>query len=549
MSAHRGKPGTFRGRPWALVLLIWVASYAEAAPDVGTLLRERDTAPISEPRQGAQLLIDGAPFDVAPEGGATATIIGFDFTGNDSIDDAELAEALGAQAALPAVLDFAGMLRLAQAAAEFYRGSGYPFAAAVLPPQDLASGRLRIRVLEGRYGRVSAQAPERFVRSAQSYLQPLATGDVIEGQPLERRALVVDGLPSVALTPVVRPGQDVGTGDVEFRIDLERSQQLAVTLDNHGSRFSGAKRMSVAADRFWLLTLGDQLSVRGTVSEEGTWFGSLFYSRPVGISGLAFEASAARSDFTLGGQFDGFGGTADTMTAGFSYPLLLSARTNVYLGIGAEGRWLENDSPVGSDTRRTASGYLETRFDRRDGLGLGGVSYGRLRVSRNRVSGIDELSGTASEGTFARLELVRLQALTDGLTLSLRAVGQWAQKNTDAAADLALGGVHAVRAFPQGEATGDEGFFLQAELRRRLLLEHLSAALFVDHGEIRFNADPLPGQGSNSRSLGAFGLALRYQGQRLSSELIVAERFDGSEPQSDSRDPRPRAWFSLSYRF
>jgi hemolysin activation/secretion protein len=121
--------------------------------------------------------------------------------------------------------------------------------------------------------------------------------------------------------------------------------------------------------------------------------------------------------------------------------------------------------------------------------------------------------------------------------------------NTDAAADLAVGGLYAVRAFPQGEATGDLGYFVQAELRRSVLFDGLTAGLFVDQGHVEINADALPGQGSNNRSLAAAGLALRFQGPQLSSELILAERLDGGEPRSDNRDPRPRLWFSLSYRF
>lgn len=551
MSAHEWSCLARAVRRGVGVAAVSVAGFAIAAPDVGTLLRETDGHPMAPPRAAVDLVVDGVPFDSAPAGGAEVEIARIDFVGNEVFSDSELEsaslEALGV--ALPRSLDFAALLAITKASASFYRAQGFPFASAVLPPQDLGGGRVLVRVLEGRYGAVVAQAPEGYGDAAQAFLQSLEPGSLIEGRSLERAALVVDGLPAVSLVPVVRPGRDVGTGDLEFRVRREAAQQVRLTVDNHGSRFSGANRLSVAADRFWLLAFGDQLSLRGTVSEEGTWFGALSYERPVGTNGLAARVSAARSDFTLGDQFDGFGGTSDTVDISLSYPLFRSAEANLALGLGGQRRWLENESPVGTEHREGVSAYLEALFDLRDGFAGGGVSYGSLRLARSDVSGADPASGTGGSNILARLELVRLQALPGGFTASLRGVGQMALDNTDAAADLAVGGLFAVRAFPQGEATGDIGYFAQAEFRRNVLFDGLTAGLFVDHGHVEINADALPGQGSNNRSLAAAGLALRFQGPQLSSELILAERLDGGEPRSDNRDPRPRVWLSLSYRF
>ena len=49
--------------------------------------------------------------------------------------------------------------------------------------------------------------------------------------------------------------------------------------------------------------LGDQISVRGNVSDEGQWLGSLGYSLPIGTSGLRGNVGYAHTRYELAKQF------------------------------------------------------------------------------------------------------------------------------------------------------------------------------------------------------------------------------------------------------
>ena len=60
---------------------------------------------------------------------------------------------------------------------------------------------------------------------------------------------------------------------------------------------------------------------------------------------------------------------------------------------------------------------------------------------------------------------MRLQGVTDTLSLYAAFNGQVASKNLDNSEKMGLGGPAGVRAYPTGEAYGDQGYILNLEAR------------------------------------------------------------------------------------
>ena len=75
------------------------------------------------------------------------------------------------------------------------------------------------------------------------------------------------------------------------------------------------------------------------------------------------------------------------------------------------------------------------------------------------------------------------------LYLLLSARGQLASRNLDSSERLSLGGFSGVRAYPQGEASGDVGYTARAELRWLLPLkkqdQSLQLAVYLDNGRVQ----------------------------------------------------------------
>src|SRR5690606_34168090 len=165
--------------------------------------------------------------------------------------------------------DLDQLRELARQVTLYYREQGYPFARAYLPAQRMANGELTIEVIEGRYGKVTAATTDaELAEQAQPFLADLESGNVIERDRLERAMLVLSDLPGVAVRPVIRPGEAVGTGDLAAQVSRTQAFEGKATLDNHGNRYSGRNRLTVQGDWYSPLMLGDRLSAAVMATDE-----------------------------------------------------------------------------------------------------------------------------------------------------------------------------------------------------------------------------------------------------------------------------------------
>ena len=144
-----------------------------------------------------------------------------------------------------------------------------------------------------------------------------------------------------------------------------------------------------------------------------------------------------------------------------------------------------------------------------------------------------------------------LQCLTpDAMQLAVSVNGQQANKNLDSSEKFSLGGVNGVRAYPQGEATGDEGYKATIELRRTLTT-NLQGTLFYDYGSIRVNKNPFGPAAPNNRSLAGAGFGVIADLAAVQLRASVAWRTKGGAPTSipASAERRPTLWLQASVPF
>lgn len=543
--------------PAGLALAFSQSATAQVPPDAGQLLQELRTAPLV-PAPSPDFRVDPqAPTETAP-GGAQVVVQRIELSGHSVFDEATLQDVLGEVAGQS--FDLAGLRGLANRLTSFYHSSGYPFARAFLPAQTASDGVIRIEIVEGRYGEIRTQGDETYAARASSFVASLRPGEVIENRRLERTTLILDDQPGISISPVMRPGEALGTGDLDIRVTRERGIGAEVGLDNHGNRFTGSHRVraNLQADSPFLF--GDQLSVRSLYTEEAMWLGSVTYSLPVGHSGLRGSVSYAHTEYELARDFKGQGeGDAKVATVGLSYPLVRSQQTNLTLSATYQHKNLYNqrspDSSALDDDYSSQSVPVALQFDRRDSLGGGGITFGsatmtlgKLNLSRDMreldISGLNE----DRHGSFTKLnlDLVRLQALPGSFTLYGRFAGQWAADNLDSSEGLSLGGANGVRAYPSGEGSGDVGWLAQLELR--YAIGSATPYVFYDAGHTRRNAKPTEVSGNEKTEIAGGGIGVRYQNQRWLLDAAAAWRGQ-DEPTADPKDPRPRFWVSATYRF
>ena len=519
-------------------------------------LQENGPRALREPAPAAPSPLPPAPPPATvPPGGLTVTLKQLDIHGNALIPQDELLQALGP--VVGKTFDFAGLSALADSISKHYRAEGYPFARAYLPQQDLQQGVLRIEVLEGRYGQITAHGDPSLSPGAQRFLSSLQPGSVIESQQLERVTLILDDQPGVRSIPVVRPGKEVGTGDLAVEVQRDHRYAGEVGIDNNGSRYTGRNRAHASLDVDSPFTLGDQLSLQGMYTNEQMWFGSASYALPLGASGLRGRIGYARSYYALADSFSALNanGTADVNSAGLSYPLVRSQRSNITLSATLEHKRLHDRQGAANSSSEKFSNSLplSLNFDQRDTLLLGGVTYGAVSWTSGRLN-LDsallqtDASTARTAGQFSKfnLDLARIHSVAEHVDLYGRVSGQWASKNLDSSQKFGLGGPNGVRAYPSGEGYGDSGSLLQIELR--YAAGALMPYVFYDSGRITANRDPWTAD-SNHRSLAGAGAGLRYDNRAFNAALVLAWRTHGGAPRSEPHESQAMIWASAGYRF
>ena len=526
---------------------------AQQMPD--TPLLQENARPLPRPAANGAPVVQLAAPTQAAQGGAQVTLRRIEFLGNDHVSSQALLAALGPVEGKS--YDFAGLTALATRLNLWYQQAGYPFARAYLAQQDLSDGVLKIKIFEGRYGQVVAHGEPDFVPGAQGFLAALPKGALIENGGLERVTLLLDDQPGMRTTPLVRPGQEIGTGDLLVEVQRDHRYKGEAGLDNFGTRATGRTRAHVSADADSPFMMGDQVSFQALYTDQHMWFGSLAYNAPLGHDGLRGKASYTHSYYALGDSFAALGasGTADVASLGLSYPLVRSQMRNLIVSASVDHKRLHDRQAAtdsGSDKSSTVV-PVNLSFDVRDQFIYAGITYGALSWVRGQLDldaasqAID--SGSAhSAGSFSKInfDLARIQSLSKQVDLYARVSVQWADTNLDPSEKLGLGGVNGVRAYPNGEGYGDSGWLAQGELR--YTMGSLAPFLFYDAGRVTLQKTPWM-DATNHRSIAGAGLGVRYGGEHWSASLVAAWRTRGGAPQSDSARGTPSVLGNATYRF
>lgn len=548
---------TFRIHPVAagVSLLLSLASGSVLAADL------QGAKTLEAPKLDNAKLPAFQPTDLAepPVGGPKVKLRQVQIGGNPSIGTDALLAVLGPVA--DQEYDANGLYKLARTVANHYKAQGFIFAQAYLPPQDLATGVLRIQVIEGQYGKIEAAGADDMGKNALPFVQyVLRAGDPIVNKPLERALLITDDLPGIKIQPILRPGAQQGQSDLMVNVAHDEQEESGDwAFDNLGPRSTGEYRLKANFHGHSTLTFGDRASFSGLVTDRGMWLGSLNYELPVGYSGLRAAVGYSRSSYTLGDEFSSLGahGLANTITAQLNHPVVRTQASNLMLSYGWQHKSLKDyyDTVTVQTGKASNSLVLGARFDRRDQWLGGGVSYGTMTfVNGNlhldsRLLATDAVTArTADNFSKFNLDLARIQSLSENWSLFGRVSGQWSNKNLDSSEKFNLGGFYGVRAHPLGEGTGDKGYLGQIELRYAVK-PGMTPFVFYDAGRSHVNFTPWDIKSDGVRVAAGYGLGLRYIRGAWSMDMTLAQQGHGGASTSDTQNRNPRFFFLLGKRF
>ncbi len=448
-------------------------------------------------------------------------------------------------------LDTTGLERLARAIADRARREGLVFASAMVPPQSIRMGVVRVQLDEGRVDEVRIEGT--YNARVARLLQSLA-GRAVRGDELERALLTAADSPGVTIgqTRFERAGGR-GILHVEVARKLARGK---VEADNSGSKGIGRVRARLSLDLSDLLGEGDNLSVNAVstpINPKELAFVSVQYDRRIGDSGLSASVSAAAGKTRPDPALSVIDTKAHShyLAGQISYPVVRSMKANVsvaaelaYLSVAQDliGIATTRDDIVtltvsAWGNMRLTSSQLAAGVSVTQGLDLFGATQpGDFLTSRFDASGrFTKFSGWA----FWRANLDKTT------TLKVSVVSQLSTAPLLAAQEIGIGGTSFGRAYDFSQRFGDEGVLGSIELRRRyddLLpgLDWVQAYGFADGGYATNKAG-----GFGGGTLFSIGSGLRFGKGKAELGIEAAYPLNADPTHGESKDPRINLSVSL----
>lgn len=528
----------------AAVCAMSCAATAQTAPNAGEVLRDlQQTAPQTAPRSPALQKIDDADAGANDASNAQrVNVRSVVITGNSEVTTAEL---LPLVAGLEGREQSLGQLRAAaRRITRHYREKGFAVARAFLPAQDVTDGRVTITVVEGRISNHRITNTSRLSDDrVNAFVAGVKDGDVVRGADIDRGLLLLQDTPGVGSSrATLQPGASPGTSELLVDVAPSAPYSGSVAVDNYGSRYTGESRVSGQLTLASPLRLGDQLGVSALTSGDGLRFARLAYQLPVGSSGLRVGYAYFDVRYKLGKEFGPLiaHGTASSHTIYASYPLIRSQLRNLNATLSYEDKKTTDnvDATATVTDKQLGALALGVNGNLQDALGGGGINSldlsltsGKLEIQSAAAVAIDA-SSARTNGSYDKFSwgLSRLQRVGDGTLLWIAFAGQQAGKNLDSSEKFSLGGPSSIRAYPTGEASGDEGWRGTMELRHTLGAG-LQGVLFYDLGAIKVNKSPFAAV-NNERHLAGAGIGVNGAWDRMQLKANLAWRTRGGAPQS-----------------
>lgn len=413
----------------------------------------------------------------------------------------------------------ADLRRTVDALTTYCRTHGYPAAAAYLPPQESMDGVIVLRVIPGRYNDVRIENKSRLKTPvAARIIAGLKKDDIITSAKLETALYSVSDATGARAVGVLSPGASFGTSDLTVRIEDSKESNTVFYVENYGSTGTGRYRYGLQETLYDPSGRGDKVNA-GTIISNGSLRNFYVnYETVVGRGGTTAGIGIARMNYKVGGALAAIGaeGNSLTMTLFAQTPLYHLTNRSLLVRYGYNYRRL-NDDITGFDLegkKHTHSVYAGlVGMQRMRGLQLNynmNFTLGRLSYD-SLYSSILGMINRTNEGAYEKVEadMTAVQRLGNAADLMVKVSGQKSWQNLDSSEDFYLGGPNGVRAYAQGEASGDEGVLGTAELRWHTPLRGLTMSTFYDAGTVRISHNA-PAGAPNRMTLRGWGVGAAY---------------------------------------
>lgn len=435
---------------------------------------------------------------------------------------------------------------------DLYVNKQYRTARAILPPQDVKEGVIKVRLIEARVGEIKVQGAQAinvdFIRKRIKQYR----GELVSLQTLEKNLVRYNALYGSKLSASIAAGAAQGTTDIDISVQEQKPTGFTAFVDNAGRDTTGKARTGLIYLVNNLRKQNDALQFLATVSG-GSKSLAVSYATPVTDDDLMLDMSATLGNISvIEGSFvplDVTGSSRD-FSVGLTQPLSVELNT----------QWKAYGKLSARNSISEFSGLVQEDLDLTV-LSLGIVGQGSFSdyawsVDNSINTGLTYLGGEKGF-SYYRANASLINRFDYGLNLISRAGLQYSFENVIPSGEqFQVGGVYTVRGFSEGLLSGRNGYFGSLELRKRLNLQfnkeqndvdaNFQGLVFVDHGA----AFPYqPGNDytkDNILTSVGFGVLMEV-GKQVSGGISVAYPLEQNTFESYPESPKLHANIRVSW--
>lgn len=404
---------------------------------------------------------------------------------------------------LHTIITVADLFNIVQAITNYYRNNGYIISRAILPPQHVKGGIVKVQIIEGYLDKVEVIGEPKGAKClVKAFGKQIAKCRPLEIKRMEYYLTLANEIPATQVKAVLSPSKNTpGAADLSLNTQ-NRLLTGYVSYDNYGTLYIGPQQMTANLGLNSWLSSGDvtqatftktprggeltytDINYNGAVDDEGrrwivgvtrTHTHPLFTLQPQEVDGINFNYYTYL-------QFPLIRTRTKTLTLQTSFNYLDSSVNNfgnqqLYTdhlrSIGVTGIYNFSDSWNGANL---------INIEARQGLPIFGYTS-----DTNPDTAQTSRPGGRGDYTKIAATLSRLQAVKGPFSLYGMVRGQWAFNPLLAAEQFTFGGSQQGRGYDVAEIIGDKGVGATLEARydwavQKYYLSNIQFYIFYDGG-------------------------------------------------------------------
>ena len=351
---------------------------------------------------------------------------------------------------------------------ERYAQKGYLTTVIYIPEQEIADGKVEIRVQEGVMGKLAIEGNKWFSTALITHYIHQKIGQPLNLIALQKDLIRLNRNSDMEISSVIAKGAEPETSDVTLKVKDRFPHHAGVSYDNQGTRLVGKYRTGLSLRSTNLTGNNDSVFVNTLV---GTNFigQAVIYQAPINTRGTKVGFDFTFFTMRLGREYKqlDISGKSQMYTPHISQELFLSERTQVDADTGVKiksiQRIVDNETTTNDQLREPYLGFEVSHID----PFFGG---GQTTFSPQAVFGTEDFLGASprdhlkasrngSGGFFAKYaqSVRRVQKMPYESYLLMRSEAQISTHTLPSSEQIQFGGANSIRGYPEGDYLADMG--------------------------------------------------------------------------------------------